>query len=65
MVKKFINKLLKGDARQIDDREGCIDFDRYDCIKCDDFVSSVNNEGLCLECAEAEKHEAELWVGVN
>jgi len=39
-----------------EEREDWTDGDKLDCVKCDRFVSSVNEDGLCPECASEEEH---------
>lgn len=40
------------------DNEDWTDGDKLDCVKCDRFVSSINDEGLCPQCAS---EEASAW----
>jgi hypothetical protein len=52
------------DDTEEEDKEDDSDSDRYDyrdgdkldCVKCDRFVSEINNEGLCPQCASEEEH---------
>ena len=37
------------------DREDWTDGDKLDCVRCDRFVSSVDEHGLCPECAADEE----------
>lgn len=44
------------DAKQENSaKEDFIDFDKLSCLKCNNFVNSVNEKGFCPECEESEK----------
>jgi len=63
VILKYLEKLNKitvdkdGKIKEVKLKEDWIDFDKLNCIKCDRFVESVNEEGLCPECAEEECHQ--------
>ena len=38
------------------------DGDKLDCVKCDRFVSEIDDDNMCPQCANEEAREKEFWA---
>jgi len=45
-------KTKEGYNRKMEPKEDWVDEEELNCIKCDRFVNSINQEGFCPECEE-------------